>query len=120
MRHPTDVVGASLQRRLLAALLIALPLVWIASAAFNLYAAHDRVNELFDTEQAFFAQMLASVNLEAQNSGLSIRPTSPRRLRELFEDSENDIDDDIIFQLRDASGRLVLSDVNYTDLPFSF
>lgn len=53
MRHPTDVVSASLQRRLLAALLIALPLVWIASAAFNLYAAHDRVNELFDTEQAF-------------------------------------------------------------------
>ncbi|GAB2954387.1 ATP-binding protein [Aquaspirillum soli] len=120
MRHPTDVVSASLQRRLLAALLIALPLVWIASAAFNLYAAHDRVNELFDTEQAFFAQMLASVNLEAQNSGLGIRPTSPRRLRELFEDSENDIDDDIIFQLRDASGRLVLSDVNYTDLPFRF
>ena len=115
---PEVTCEGSLKRHLLMTLLLVLPAVWLSSALLNLYAAHHQVSELFDTEQAFFAQMLASLNVEAQHSGLTIRPTSPRRLRELFEDESNGVDDDIVFQLRDHQGRVVLTDVNYTELPF--
>lgn len=118
MRHrANEFLHSSLQNRLLLVLLLALPVVWIASAAFNLYVAHQKVNELFDTEQAFFAQMLVSMNFEARRAGWEVRPTPPRQLHKLFQE-EGQIDDDIAFQLRNAKGTIILSDVNYTLLPF--
>lgn len=116
-RRASEFIHSSLQNRLLLVLLLALPLVWIASAAFNLYTAQQKVNELFDTEQAFFAQTLVSINLEARRTGWEVRPTPPRQLHKLFEE-EGQIDDDIVFQLRNAQGDIILTDVNYTTLPF--
>ncbi|RAS15545.1 two-component system sensor histidine kinase QseC [Microvirgula sp. AG722] len=110
----------SLKRRLLTAFLILLPAAWMVSAVINYRAASLAVNELFDTEQAFFAQILASVNLEARAQGYKIRPTLPRTLHELFDDGdEEEMDADIAFQLRNGAGEIIIADINQTELPFS-
>ena len=114
VRFTTD----SLKRRLLIAMVIVLPCVWVVTAVINYRNASEAVNELFDTEQAFFAQLLASVSLRSHEQGVPARPTVPRRLHELFDDGDNEPDDDIAFQLRNARGELILSDINQTELPF--
>ena len=115
MRRPSV---PSLKRRLLVALMITLPAAWVVSAMINYRAAHQAVNELFDTEQAFFAQLLASVNLDARGQGYEIRSTLPRQLHELFDDGSDEMDEDIAFQLRNDHNQIVFADINQTELPF--
>ncbi len=113
-------LNRSIHRRLLVLLVIGLPLLWLGSAGLSFFTARYEVNELFDTEQVLFAQLLASVDLRARQAGAEIHPNHSDNFKELFDDDvaggEVDVDD-FAFQLRDAHGVLRLADVKMTPLP---
>ena len=113
-------LNRSIHRRLLVLLVIGLPLLWLGSAGLSFFTARYEVNELFDTEQVLFAQLLASVDLRARQAGAEIHPNHSDNFKDLFDDDvaggEVDVDD-FAFQLRDAHGVLRLADVKMTPLP---
>src|SRR5574343_1271 len=79
-------VNQSIQRRLLVWLSLGLPALWLVSAGLSYFTARYEVNELFDTEQVLFAQLLASVDLRARQAGAEIHPHRPSELKEFFDD----------------------------------
>ena len=79
-------LNRSIHRRLLVLLIIGLPLLWLGSAGLSFFTARYEVNELFDTEQVLFAQLLASVDLRARQAGAEIHPNHSDNFKELFDD----------------------------------
>ncbi len=51
----------SIRTRLLQLLALGLPCLWLVSAWFAYDKALDEINELFDTEQILFVELMASV-----------------------------------------------------------
>src|SRR5690606_26781801 len=51
----------SIQRQLLLFVALGTPLVWLAALAVSLYGGNKEINELFDTQQVRFAELVSSV-----------------------------------------------------------
>ncbi|WP_199052644.1 ATP-binding protein [Aquitalea sp. ASV15] len=99
----------TLQRRLAVLLLITVPLIWLVSTVVAAYAAHHKVDELYDTQLTLFARQLLSVNMGEHGEGeLPVLPKTKKLIRG---GDRGDIeDDDIGVAVWNEQGDLLLSD----------
>jgi len=71
----------TLQRRLILAVLVCVPLTWVLAVALTYFGATEEINELYDTEMVRMAQQMYAV-LPMMDRGAHLTPVAPPPLPE--------------------------------------
>ena len=104
----------SIQRQLLLFVALGTPLVWLAALGVSLYGGNKEINELFDTQQVRFAELVSSVLATDGNVVPSAGPRE-RGTAHLKDAAELE---DFAVAVWNQSGALRFSEQNGVDLPF--
>lgn len=102
----------SITRRLIGWLAVSIAAFWIAATAFAGYIMHDEFGEIFDSSMQETAERLLPLirdDLVGHEIG-----TAPRRL----EHTGDEADDHLTYQVRDASGRVLIHSDDSAAVPF--
>lgn len=110
----------SIRTRLLQLLALGLPCLWLVSAWFAYDKALDEINELFDTEQILFVELMASVASKVPHTnGVRLPPAAIPNVRGHAKRTGGDIEpSDYAYEMRDDSGRPWLTSQNPINIPY--
>ena len=101
----------TLRRRLLALLLVAVPAIWAIAVGVAYFRSVHEINELFDTEQIRFAQLVVAMLAPADLDGAASLPRVEGPL------GEAELED-LSVAVWSRDGRLVLADEQGSRLPY--
>jgi len=105
----------TLQRRLILAVLVCVPLTWVLAVAVTYFGATKEINELYDTEMVRMAQQMYAV-LPLMERGAQITPVAPPPLPEA---AGNVILGDLAIAAWNAEGKPLHIDEDGDPLPRS-